>query len=476
MNGREIAHGFAWNALFNALNRVLFPLIGILLARMLGPAQMGAFAVIATVFSLADIFRDGGIGASYVSDSKAVEREAEYERLARRLSYIVAGIALVTLPFLAGIFKGYPDLRVGMAIIAVALAINGWGTIPSAKLNREARFREAGSAEFKANLVGYVIALGLVSLGVGFLALAIQMLVKVCLFAFLMRRLAPVDSGPHSTPLGQRFRGTLPVMANNLLYSFYTMADNLLVARFFPAAIAGGYAVAYNVASKPVEFISFPLGRTLFVAFSRRSDDPDAMARLVLKAFSMVALVAIPAYAWLALYAQEVIVFLYGPAFGLAGPILSLLCIYLGLRSVGSLAGSALIAMRKPAWANVGWLLGIAVLAFLVFSSPGDLMSIVNAIVWGAVTAYGCSIFSAIILMRPRAEDVALLVLCAITGWLAHYLSYALIGHVPTIQSALAFLVTTGGLTAICFGTIFAPKGLLSITVRRRQRLANKEE
>ena len=287
MNRRAIVAGAGWSALFNAVNRALFPILGIVIARLLGAEAMGAFSVLAMSFAVADVLRDAGIGASYVADPRAEERERSYVALSVAVGGVLGLAVALTAPVLAGLFPSFPNLSVEFRVVGLALALNGLGTIPAAKLQRAARFKEVGRAELSANIASYTVAFVLIGMGWGFGALVAQMLVRVSWFAGQCLLLAPPTDRPQTgEPLAPLARQTLPVLGNNALYSVYTMADNLLIARWFGPTGAGWYSVAYNLAVKPLEFVSFPLGRTLYVAFCRTAGDHEALARRFTKALS----------------------------------------------------------------------------------------------------------------------------------------------------------------------------------------------
>lgn len=477
MNRSEIARGFGWNLLFNTVNRALFPIIGILFARALGPAQMGAYSVLAMMFALGDILRDAGIGASYVADPDAEEKESDYVLLSLLVGLLAGGAFLGALPVWLSLLDSFQGLAPGLVVVGVCLAINAFGTVPMAKLQKAARFREAGTWEFAASAVSYAVAIPLVLSGYGFMSLVVQMGVKVlgqtvALAAVTKPRIAG-SQFPRAVRLG---RGTFPVLANNILYSTYTMADNIVVGKLLGPAAAGLYAVAYNLAVKPLEFLTFPLGRTLFVAFSRSAQDRTELARRFVKSLSAVTLFSLPLYAFLALYAPAVIAGLYGDEFRPAGSLLSVLCAYLFARSLGSLAGSALVALMAARLANLGWVFGfaIAALGVLIFDGSESLMRLTGWITAGAVTSYLFAVVAAFRLLKPERVEFVRWGKYAALSLAGIGVSFAcrLIPTAEIVQAGLAFLL--GGVThLLVIGTALARNPFACLSLSGWRQIAN---
>lgn len=477
MNRSEIARGFGWNLLFNTVNRALFPIIGILFARALGPAQMGAYSVLAMMFALGDILRDAGIGASYVADPDAEERESDYVLLSLLVGLVAGGAFLIALPVWLSLLDSFQGLAPGLIVVGGCLAINAVGTVPMAKLQKAARFREAGTWEFAASAFSYAVAIPLVLSGYGFMALVVQLGVKVLAQTSLLAAVAKPRLGGGSFSQSVRLgRTTLPVLTNNILYSTYTMADNIVVGKLLGPAAAGLYAVAYNLAVKPLEFLTFPLGRTLFVAFSRSAQDRAELARRFVKSLSGITLFALPLYALLALYAQAIVAGLYGEDFRPAAGILSILCAYLFARSLGSLGGSVLVALRSARLANIGWVFGfaVAVIGVILYDGSATLTNLTGWITVGAATSYAFSVVAALRMLKPaRVEFIrwgkyAVLSLVGIGA--AFACRYIPAGELA--QAVLALLL--GGLVhLVVIGTVLARNPFACLSLSGWRQIAN---
>ena len=176
MDKKAVAKGFAWNVAFSVPAKLIFPIIGIVISRKVGTDALGVFFVIQALFMFVELLRDGGLGLTYIGDQNMTpEREATYAGTAVMSALLFSVGLLIASPFLAT-FNRAPEMNSALLYIAFAVAIGGFITIPVNRLQRDAKFREAGFADFVATGVGYVVALTLALLHFGLMSLIIQLL------------------------------------------------------------------------------------------------------------------------------------------------------------------------------------------------------------------------------------------------------------------------------------------------------------
>jgi len=471
VNRKEVAAGFAWNASFSFINKALFPLIGIVIARILGPAEMGIYVLILAVVNVAEIFRDAGLGVTFIADPEGERREGVYTTLSIAFGLAMGVLLLLASAPIAG-FYDIAGLSWGLAMASAAVGLNGLATIPANKLQKQARFRDAGFADTASSLLSYGVALPLVFSGYGFVGLVWQLLSRSGLFllfnVWLARPALPAWSG-------KAVRGILAksvaAMLNNIAYTFYTLGDKAVLGKMFGEHAVGLYGVAYNLAIKPLDFLTFPLGRTLLVAFSKSTEDRDRFRNIFARSLSAVLLLSLPLYAALAIYARPIVVGLYSEKFAGAVAPFALLSAYFFFRSCGNLAGNAIFALGRPVLNVVCWIPGYAIAGAGLWAGRGslDLLGATAWIVLGAVTVYAINTGLAIWLLKPKAEDMARVGKAIAVGSATTGLLYACsMLSVPDLL-ALAIALTAGiaahlTLVGRTFGTgwfdCFSPSGL----------------
>lgn len=385
MNRRSVAVGFAWTFLFNFVSQAVFPILGLIIARILGPDQMGHYLLLLQILTFVEVFRDAGLSLTYIADQDAsAERRGAYFGLAI-VSALTAATVLIALRQPLAAFFQIPDLAWSIPVVAGVVVVTGLTTIPKAELLRQERFRDSGIAEVVPSFLSYVVGLTLVLMGHGYAGLIAQMVSRAVFYVPFAFRMAPPPRPSfrvrEMAVLSKKARG---VMATNLLGTVFHLVDGLFVTKVFGTVANGWYGLAKSWAQKPFDFFSNPLSRTLYVAYSKQTEDVGRFAHVYRRSVAAAMLFAIPVYGSLFFLAKPIVLTLLGDKFlGSVVPF-ACLCVFFGLRSLGTLAGYALTASGRgyaPAWC---WLGAIVVVVGGVASTWGR-----EAFNAGAIRALG---------------------------------------------------------------------------------------
>ncbi|MBX3118000.1 MAG: oligosaccharide flippase family protein [Fimbriimonadaceae bacterium] len=410
MNKSEFTTGFAWNFMFNAINRLAFPVIGILIARHLGPAEMGIFALYASIVTVIDVFRDAGLGSTLIADREhKLGSVASYFWTSISISAILA-LVVFLLRDKAAVYFGSDSLRMTLIFGSIGLMIGGLTIIPNAILQQQARFRDAGFAELVASIIGYSVCIIMIFQGYGFEALLTQSIIRgALLLAFFWYLAKPKISGGKLQDSWSILAKSTHLLANNIQYTIYTTVDNTFIGKVFGEKALGLYGTMYNISTRPLELVSWPLSRTLFVAFTRTQDDKVRLASILCRSYRAVAFSMVPLYAFLAIYSKPFVISLYSTKFEDAVPILTMLAIYLGVRSFGTIGGTACVAIHRASLNTLCWFLPyvVAITGIWLTWSTRSLISATFWLTLGAVAGYGAQTIVSLFVFRPTAKALA---------------------------------------------------------------------
>ncbi|MCW5943217.1 MAG: oligosaccharide flippase family protein [Fimbriimonadaceae bacterium] len=472
MNRRSVAVGFAWTFLFNFVSQAVFPILGLVIARILGPGQMGHYLLLLQILTFVEVFRDAGLSLTYIADSDgSPERRGAYFGLAI-VSALVAATVLIALRQPLAAFFQIPDLAWSVPIVAAVVIVTGLTTIPKAELLRQERFRDSGIAEVVPTFLSYLVGLTMVLLGHGYAGLIAQMVCRAVFYVPFAFRMAPpprpVFRLRAMAELSKKARG---VMATNLLGTVFHLVDGLFVTKVFGTVANGWYGLAKSWAQKPFDFFSNPLSRTLYVAYSKQTEDAARFAHVYRRSLAAALLFAVPVYGGLFFLAKPIVLTLLGDKFlGSVVPF-ACLCVFFGLRSLGTLAGYALTASGRgyaPAWCWLGAIVvvvgGIAGTwgreafnegAVRLFGGPGGVWGPTALEVGKGPSHLGTGLFAAWLAVG------AVVVYGASLVWAARVFPSDADSRSRTGKAALASLATC----ALAFGLSLAPLGDVPLTV-----------
>lgn len=401
--------GAAWMMLFSLVSKVLFPIVGIFITGRVGVDAVGVFGIVMTLYTIAELFRDGGLAVTYIAEA---DSDGGDDSLYHGVA-IASGAAFAILIFLSREhlerFFNVHGMAEALSWTAAVILIGSTASIPGSKLVREARFRESGIADVIAAGTGYLVALVLALTGFGLLSLLIQMVVRGVLYVALTIRYAGWVR-PRFEPRGaiRLLRRSFANLGTNVAYTVYTMGDYGVISKLLGPGSTGAYFVAYNLAVKPFDLVTGPLSRAMFIAMNRAKGDLPRQSHLLARTISAVALFSIPIYTLTAVHSGAIVSILYPTQFALAGPCLTLLSAYLGVRTLGSPAGSALISSGHAKMNVVAWIPAYLIAGggiALNFESL-DLLTVVFWLSAGAVAVYTTNIILAFRVMGVAREDV----------------------------------------------------------------------
>ena len=275
--------------------QILGLVTSVVVARLLGPFDVG-LAVEAVVFAnLALIFADFGFAAVIIQRPVLTEAEkstAFWVGVALGVSLTLVGIAL-SWP-IADLY-GEPRVQPLFAVLSAAFLFSALGIVQGALLVRDMRFRALQIRTVIAVGVSGAAAIVAAVAGAGPWAIVIQHLVITGLSTALLWRAS--SWRPRATFSRKSLREmsgySAHVFGIDVLGWATVSLDNFLIGRYLGAAPLGAYSIAYSVMTTPLKRIASPLSTVFFPAFSAMRD-PERVANAWLRATRMVAVVVIP--------------------------------------------------------------------------------------------------------------------------------------------------------------------------------------
>lgn len=390
------ARGLRWGFVFNILTKFIALVAGLIIARLLGPQAMSSYWVILSIFTFADLFREAGLLTAFLNDRHLTPARERAYNLIGVFSGILIGAVIAALCVPISRFFQAPELLLGSVLTGVLLAINGLGTIPTAKLFQQGRFKEAGFIESLAFFLSYAIALGLIAAGMRFEALVIQLI--LCSFITF-------SCSAYLTRIGSRhidrqavrpiLREGLIIMSGNFLWLTYSLVDQLIVARLFGAGVSGNYGAAKQLTAKPGDFLGVPLMRTIQVAVGHRAGEHDRIQRALGKALIAFCMVIVPMFVCLSILAKPFVVALLSSRYETAVPIVPALAFCSMIKIFGGLPGNVVVALGRSKVIALWWLVGYAMAAVYLYVRWSALDAVEIAWAFGA----GMALVNGLILM-----------------------------------------------------------------------------
>lgn len=324
----------------------------LVLARLLEPEAFGIVALATTLMAVLQYLQESGMWAAiiYRRDDDLPVAAASALVFTPLFGLTLYVLCALLAPVAAQAFHD-PQLENVLRVIALLLIPRSLGIVPTALLERELDYRSIARAELAAALVQAVtcVVLALASFGVwslvfGYLAGSVVQLLLLWILVPWRPRLRDA----RFSVLREMMRYGRFVGAANILNLLNRTVDNMTVARVLGAAPLAFYAIAFRLASMPVQVIGTIVGRGMFAAYASLQDDLPTMRASYLQNVQRLAMIALPVSVATALAAQPIVEVLLGPAWLPAVVPLQILAVFGVVRGFGATTGEIWLALGKP--------------------------------------------------------------------------------------------------------------------------------
>lgn len=464
---RLVRRGALWSTLDVVINRTSGFVLGIIVARLLSPADFGIYAVALVVHAILINVSDLGIGAVLVRDSEADMRaSARTVTTIALVSSVSLGVLMAVLaPVCAGLL-GAPGATTAIRVMSITLPLAGITAVPGGLLRREFKMKTIFIADTANNLGSGVAVIALALAGAGPLALAWSFVAGQLLTAIILFAKSPAfywpgwDRGQTRRVLGF----SLPLVGASVLAFTTQNVDYMIVGRLMGSVSLGLYLLAFNISGWPQNVLGFVIRSVSLPAFARLNEDSEDMAAHFCWALRSVVRVTFPVCLFLGALAHPLVLTVYGVRWSRASEALVGLVVLGAARTLVELFSDFLTALgrtRLVLAAQVIWL-PVLVGALLVLVSyfgiagAGAAQAIVSGLVvlpllvyfvnlagvpWPAVVRAMVPAFCWALATAAFAWYVASLVstplLALLAGGMAGLLIYVL-PYVPALRQRLA--------------------------------------
>jgi len=310
----KIHHGIKWASLSQISRQGVQFVSFVVLAAILGPVDVGSYAMAMVVVGFATMFRDFGVNALIISEpslSPELFSAAYWVNLG--IGSVIA-LCVFASSFVAGWIYGNSDVGSVIRVLALTCIAGGVSVIHQALLERNFRFKELAIIEIGSALSGAVVALAMAYRGYGVWALVAQQLVTVTVNSFLLMRVSPGElKGPPDLANIRRVLNYGKSITGFSLANFCIRnGDNFLIGRFVGAEALGAYSLAYKLMMVPLQTVSSIVCRISFPELSRLQEHNEALKARYLLLTEQIAVLAFPIMAGLAIYSDFLISTFFG--------------------------------------------------------------------------------------------------------------------------------------------------------------------
>lgn len=363
-----------------------------IISRLLGPADIGVFAVGMSLVGIVAVVRELGVSTYVVQ-----EAELTSERVRAAFTLMAGmGMALALLVLLiswpAGVFYGDPRVTQILAVLALGFALTPFGSISQALLARDLQFGTLTWIRLLYALVSAAVSIGLAVAGFGPISLAWASVAAAGVNAFVSMAVRPHPMRPTRSP--ETLRRVLavggPATVVAMIDAFDSSLPELLLGRLQSLSAAGLFSRAKGLSLMAHQILARATGPVFFSAFAALQREGQRPDDLYEKGNACITAVGWSALGALAVLAQPIVALLFGPQWAEVVPLLRWLSAAAAVALLTSGANLLLQASggaKDSMWAKVCSLPGFAVSLF-IGGWIGALAMAASTLVGTAFTAF----------------------------------------------------------------------------------------
>ncbi|MGH8905618.1 MAG: lipopolysaccharide biosynthesis protein [Egibacteraceae bacterium] len=357
---RRVSVGLSWSLVNSVVSRCGQLAVGIVLARLVAPADFGVFA--AALLALTVVFN-----LSEMSGSLLVRARDDVAAIAPTVNTIaivssaaLTAICVVGASWFASLM-GAPEAARVIWVLSISMLLAGPTIVPCALLTRAFRQDRRMAVDTIGFVASTVVSVSLAVAGLGVWSLAWGRVVGHAVASALVFRLTPAryplgfDRGRARELLGFG----LPLAGSNLLVFAVLNVDYVMVGSLLGPAELGFYLLAFNLASWPVTAFSAPVRSVALAGFSRRLEDEQRVRSDFVRALGLLMAVTLPLCVLLAVLGQPLVQLVYGARWAPAATALPFLAVLGAVRTAMELSYDFLVALgesRTLLWLQGLWL------------------------------------------------------------------------------------------------------------------------
>ncbi len=445
-----------------------------IVARLIGPAEYGVFALALPGVMLARALSNFGLPQAIV------QSPAMTHGLATTLFWTnlaLAGImasALAALAWPAAWLFDDPRVTSVMQVLSLFVLLSAAIGQYTAILRRRMRIRRIETVSFLAELAGIVVVVLAALAGLSYWSLVLQQIaVAVLTIVALVAAAGWRPSGPEQCRFGAA-RSALSFggfVAGATVMGMVTQQAGTVItgARFDPAA-AGLFHRARVLADMPRRRVTIPLSGAFVPSMSRLQDDPSGQQAMLARTLGRSALILLPGAVLMAAAAEPLTLVLLGQDWLALAPLLAWMSLFTVHALVAMALQSVLIGCGQSRALFLFSLVRLVLVVAAIGLTAGQGLVVMTAAY--ALTEILVSL-PLMVAVAQRTTPVTAGLLLRVLGWdllLAGTLALALIaGVAPRLNGApaLAQLAVLAGIVGAVYALRVAGSAALRGEVRR---------
>ena len=359
---KDIVKGISWIGSLSFLTKAAGFLEVIILARILAPAQFGAYSIALIALGLLETITETGVNIVLIQE-KNTEKYINSAWIVSIIRGIVISIVLIiSAPFVSSFFHSSESLSL-LYLVSVVPFLRGFINPAVVKFQKNLMFGKNFSYRVVILLFDTSLSILLTYIlknPIGIIIGLVGGVILELILSFLVVKPRPGFSF-NRTYIGTIFHRGKWVTGSSIFDYLFNNIDNITVGRILGASSLGIYQMAYALSVMPLSEVGKVFVHVTVPVFVRISHDKNRLRSAFLKTIVSIFIISFPFVLILVLFPQ-IFVMVLGQKWTGVAPVLPILAA-VGLVKALSISSSAVfISLKKQNYTTIVTFVSIIVL------------------------------------------------------------------------------------------------------------------
>lgn len=303
-----------WAALGEIASRSIQPIVTLILARLLTPADFGVVGVAMIAIGLAQIFQDFGLGKTLIQRETEVEKSATIVFWTNlTLSIVIYLIIFLSTPLLSKFFHE-PKVIDVLRILCLQILLFSLVTVHQALFQRNFQFKQLFFIRLFSAAVPGLVSIPMALAGYGVWSLVFGTLTGAVVQVFLFWKFSSWRPRlSYDFQLAKQLFGfSTWVVAEAFLGWLIVWGDSIVLGHFLGVKELGVYRVGIIFLMIVFGIFFNPILPVAYSAFSRLQNNQEELKQSFLKMTKLIASISLPLGVGLAILAQPISSIIFG--------------------------------------------------------------------------------------------------------------------------------------------------------------------
>lgn len=303
-------NAFTWTSIDKFGQQIIQFIIGVVLARILAPADYGLFGVLIIFIALSTVLIDGGFGQALIKKQDATVEDFSTIFYLNIFISIILYLLLFFLSPTISVFFHYPELTKILRVFSLIVFFYAAYFIQYVQLSKLLNFKSLAITNIICIVVGGTLGIALAYRGYGVWALVWQQLtsqiIRTILLIIIVRW---KPAGKFSFRVISNFWNfSIHILGTSILNAVFNNIYNVLLGRFYSKETVGYYTQAGRYSDTVNSSLQQVLFSSTYPILVQIKDDKERLIRIHRRLVKSISLIFFPLIVTLIVTAQPLII------------------------------------------------------------------------------------------------------------------------------------------------------------------------